>query len=198
MADAKRAGEIVSASVIAAKKLGKIVTVKTRLGIKNKDEILQFAPVLEEAGATMICVHGRTAVQMYSGQADYEAIKTARKLIKKAAFCTNGDIVDKKSFETAKTTGADYFMIGRGALMDLGLFSRLQGEKYKSQKQYILSLIDMMESYYGGAESCVLLRKFLPYMLKGIKGAKDLRTTMYFNEDIDKLKDAIELVFGGI
>jgi len=194
MADAQKAGEIVESAVKAAKKLGKIITVKTRLGIKDKSEVLKFAPVLEEAGAVMICVHGRTAVQMYSGEADYDAIRAARKVIKNAAFCANGDIVGLESYEKAKATEADYFMIGRGALMDVRIFKRLSGDKTMDKKQDILRLIDYMTEYYGGAEVCMVLRKFLPYMLKGVKGGKDLRTAMYFSEDINELRTGINRV----
>jgi len=196
MANARLAGDIVDAAVKAAKSVGKIVTVKTRLGIKDKHEALKFVPVLEEAGAAMICIHGRTAVQMYSGEADYDMIGAVRRIVKKATFCANGDVVDEDSFETIKSvTGADYVMIGRGALMDTQLFNRLSGAVVKDKKDSILELITCLEEFYGASETCVILRKFLPYMLKGIRGGKEFRIDMNYCEDITKLKNGVAKLF---
>ncbi|MCL2556673.1 MAG: tRNA-dihydrouridine synthase family protein [Firmicutes bacterium] len=196
MADAKKAGDIVEAAAKAAKSVGKVVTVKTRLGIKHKEDILKFAPVLEEAGASMICIHGRTAEQMYSGEADYQMIGKVKTLIKKAVFCANGDIIDKASFERIKmATKADYFMIGRGALYDTQIFNKLLNNNFLSKKDSILELISCLEKFYDGSDTCIMLRKFLPYMLKGVRGGKEFRISMNYCDDINILKKGVNQLF---
>ncbi|MBU1705181.1 tRNA-dihydrouridine synthase family protein, partial [Patescibacteria group bacterium] len=48
------------------------VSVKTRTGWSDKKEILEFAQVLEQAGADLITIHGRTKKQAYAGRADWD------------------------------------------------------------------------------------------------------------------------------
>ena len=60
----------------------KPVSVKLRLGYSDSEKnYLSFAKGLEEAGADMIAVHGRTRTQMYQGSADWEAAKGKRRAV---------------------------------------------------------------------------------------------------------------------
>lgn len=114
MKDHEKAVEIVKK--IKAENLNVPVSVKTRLGWSKPEEILEFAPKLEEAGADLITIHGRTKTQGYSGQADWGMIARAKQVIS-IPVLANGDV---KSPEDARVclaqTGADGVMIGRGAL----------------------------------------------------------------------------------
>ena len=52
------------------------VTVKFRLGWdENSINAVPFAQAMEAAGAAAITVHGRTKSQLYSGKADWNAIR---------------------------------------------------------------------------------------------------------------------------
>lgn len=101
----------------SVKKAVKIpVSVKTRLGwIDNKD-ILKFAKIIEQAGADLLTIHGRTKSQGYSGTADWNVIAEVKKIVK-IPLIANGDIVDVTSAKKClEITKADGVMIGRGAL----------------------------------------------------------------------------------
>lgn len=76
MVDRDRAMKIVN---ILAENLGIPVSVKTRLGWNGAEELVEFGKCLEQAGASLISVHGRTYKQEYSGDANWEPIKELQK-----------------------------------------------------------------------------------------------------------------------
>ena len=73
------------------------VTVKIRAGwdgdSKNAPEL---AKIVEAAGASLICVHGRTRDQMYAPPVDWEIIRQVKEAVK-VPVIGNGDVVDAKS-----------------------------------------------------------------------------------------------------
>ncbi|MCO6185937.1 tRNA dihydrouridine synthase DusB [Rhizobium sp. L1K21] len=113
MRDSALALSLVEA-VVAAVKVP--VTVKMRLGW---DEYSLNAPEIahgaELAGAQMITVHGRTRMQFYEGQADWDAIAAVRDVIK-VPLVANGDVASTgDAHEIMRRSGADAVMIGRAA-----------------------------------------------------------------------------------
>ena len=71
-------GQIVEAAVQAAAPAGIPVTVKMRIGIDEAHHtFLEAGRIAQDAGAARVALHGRTAAQRYSGEADWTAIKAA-------------------------------------------------------------------------------------------------------------------------
>ncbi|HRH23767.1 MAG TPA: tRNA-dihydrouridine synthase family protein [Candidatus Magasanikbacteria bacterium] len=92
------------------------LSVKIRLGWTNRDDFKYFIPAIEEAGAQLITVHGRTKEQGYSGVSDWNLIAEAKK-IATVPLLANGDIHKPKQVgEALEVTGADGVLIARGAL----------------------------------------------------------------------------------
>lgn len=105
------AGDIVAAVV---KAVDVPVTVKCRLGWdKGSINVLDFTKRMEQNGASMVTVHGRTRSMLYTGVADWEAIHRVKQQLS-IPVIANGDIVDGASALRCKNwTGADGLMIGR-------------------------------------------------------------------------------------
>jgi tRNA-dihydrouridine synthase B len=123
MRDPARAAEIVRAAVEASPVP---VTVKIRAGYsestKNAPEL---APMLEDAGASLICVHGRTREQMYSGKVDLDIIREVKRAVT-VPVVGNGDVVSAESaLHMLEYTGCDGLMIGGGAVGDPWIFERI-------------------------------------------------------------------------
>lgn len=91
------------------------VTVKIRAGWDDERiNAVQFAKLMEQAGASAIAVHPRTRKQMYSGVSDWSVIKAVKQAVK-IPVIGNGDVKDaldcKRMYDE---TGCDYVTLARG------------------------------------------------------------------------------------
>ncbi|MEN9218611.1 MAG: tRNA dihydrouridine synthase DusB, partial [Gloeomargarita sp. DG_2_bins_126] len=93
------------------------VTVKTRLGWNDQEiNILEFAQRMEQAGAQLITVHGRTRAQGYQGAARWEWIRRVKAVVQ-IPVIANGDIFSvQAAVACLELTGADGVMCSRGTL----------------------------------------------------------------------------------
>ena len=108
------------------------VTVKIRSGWDmNHINAVEVAKICEEAGASAICIHGRTRSQGYSGTVDLNIIKQVKEAVS-IPVIGNGDIKTIKDAERMlKETGVDAIMIGRGVLGNPWLIKQL--DKYLNE-----------------------------------------------------------------
>jgi tRNA-dihydrouridine synthase B len=112
------------------------VSVKTRIGY-SENEVQTWLPVLASAGLSAITIHGRTLKQMYTGTADWDAIKTGAELIKKTDVIVkvigNGDITSSLDVkERCRKYGVDGYMAGRAVMGNPAFFS---GVKLKPKEK---------------------------------------------------------------
>lgn len=108
-------GEIL-ANMVAAVKIP--VTVKIRAGWDethiNAEEITRIA---EKAGASAICIHGRTRAQGYKGFANWDHIRDCKKAADKILVIGNGDVFCAESAEKIFAhTGCDAILLSRGTM----------------------------------------------------------------------------------
>ena len=87
------------------------ISVKTRLSFDGNQNLITFAQWLQKAGAKLITIHGRTAKQAYTGNADFTDIYELKKNLDIPVIC-NGDILNF-SDGMKKVQNLDGFMIGR-------------------------------------------------------------------------------------
>jgi len=115
----------------------KPVTAKIRIGYDSQNiNGVATAQMLEKIGCAAITVHGRVATQKYAGKANWQIIKHIKERLN-IPLIGSGDVKDieslKKLFET---TRCDFAMIGRRAMGDPGVFTRLSGGKQDVKKQF--------------------------------------------------------------
>ncbi len=193
--DQARAVEIVKA--LKSANLGVPVSVKTRLGWAKDDEILEFAPKLEKAGADLITIHGRTKKQGYSGVANWDRIAEVKKLVS-IPVIANGDICDDEDVKKClELTGTDGVMIGRGALGNPWIFDSSEFRVHGSQPtieeriSVVLRHAELHLAHYGEEHGLVTFRKHLLYYFKGFPGVKELRQKLVKIENLEDLKDLL-------
>ena len=119
----KLAGEIVRA-VVGAVSLP--VTVKIRAGWDAQSiNAPEVAKILEDAGASMICVHARTREQMYEPGVDRSVIAAVKRAVS-IPVLGNGDIYTAAdALSMMEETGCDGVMIARGAQGNPWIFQQI-------------------------------------------------------------------------
>jgi tRNA-dihydrouridine synthase len=70
---------------------------------------------MEQAGAEVVTVHGRTRAQMYEGKADWNIIKEVKDAVK-IPVIGNGDVFSAQdAIQLNKLTNCDGIMVARGS-----------------------------------------------------------------------------------
>lgn len=170
------AGKIVEA---VAKAVDVPVTVKCRLGWdKGNLNVLDFTKRMEDSGAAMVTVHGRTRAMLYTGVADWDMIGKVKQNLS-IPVIANGDITDgQAAVRCRKRTGADGLMIGRSVFGDPWIFEEVQdaldGEEYEGRPSLAdriavaLEQFRLAEQDHGEHIACLEARKHFAWYLRGV------------------------------
>lgn len=176
------------------------VTVKIRKGWDDDSiNAVEMAQLAEKAGASAITIHGRTRQQMYSGKVDYDIIAQVKKSVG-VPVIANGDIVDEQAAAIMlEKTNADAIMIGRGALGNPWVFSRINAyleecrvlpEPTVTQRMYtMLCHIEKTIEYKGEYTAMREARHHAAYYTKGMKGGAKLRAEIGKYERFEQLQE---------
>jgi len=162
------------------------VTVKIRLGWDqdniNAREVAFYA---QDAGVSGLFIHGRTKVQGYGGNVDYEVISKVKKALS-IPVIASGDVFSgqlaKKMFSK---TNCDGLVIARGSFGNPWIFKEIK-EFLKTGKvipkparakviKVILEHLDASVDFYGERNGVILFRKLFAWYTKGIRNIRPLR-----------------------
>ncbi|MEW6493220.1 MAG: tRNA dihydrouridine synthase DusB [Cyanobacteriota bacterium] len=181
------------------------VTVKTRIGWTDEDiNILEFAKRMEDAGAQMITIHGRTRAQGYNGTARWEWIGRVKEILS-IPVIANGDIFSvEAAVKCLEQTGADGVMCSRGTLgypflvgeIDYFVKTGLQlqpptsVERLECAKEHLQALWE-----YKGDRGIRQSRKHMTWYCKGFPGAAELRGRLAVIESVEQ---GVELIDSAI
>ena len=163
------------------------VTVKLRMGIDDATlTFLDAGPIAESEGALGVSLHARTAEQLYSGDADWEAIAALKDRVRSIPVLGNGDIWEAEDArQRVDATGCDGVVIGRGCLGRPWLFRDLAalfvgepvppppalGEVMATMRTHLGLLVELMGED-GGARD---FRKHTGWYLTGFPVGPDIR-----------------------
>jgi nifR3 family TIM-barrel protein len=178
------------------------VTVKTRIGWNDKEiTILDFAKRMEDAGATMITVHGRTRAQGYNGNARWEWIARVKEILA-IPVIANGDIFSiEAAVKCLEQTGADGVMCSRGTLGYPFLVGEIDHflktgeilppptpiERLQCARDHLQALWE-----YKGDRGVRQARKHMTWYAKGFVGAAELRGQLSVIETVDRGLEMID------
>ncbi len=181
------------------------VTVKIRSGWDQEHiNAPLIAKICEEAGASAICIHGRTRSQGYTGKVDYDVIRSVKEAVSIPVF-GNGDIVDIESCDRMFQTGVDAVMIGRGALGNPWIFQKLinhlEGkesfEVSNDEKiDVCLKHLEYLKTFQGERTAVLEIRSHVAWYLKGLPNSKEIREKIFLvhqTHDIIKLLNEYKL-----
>lgn len=176
------------------------VTVKIRKGWDDDNiNAVEMALLAQKAGASAVAVHGRTRQQMYSGTVDYDIIAEVKNALD-IPVIANGDITDEQTAAIMlEKTNADAIMIGRGALGNPWIFSRINAylsecrvlpepstiEKMNVMLKHIQKIIEYKGEYTAMREA----RHHAAYYTKGMRGGAKLRAEISKYEHFEQLQE---------
>ena len=193
-------GEIVS-NIVAAVSLP--VTLKIRAGWDegsiNAAEITQIA---EAAGATAICVHGRTRVQAYRGPANWDWIKESKQAAKNILVIGNGDLFDPESVKRMfEETQCDAVLVARGTMgqpwIVEDIINHMEGKNVAERSRDelfngLMKHFSYMKSYLTDRQACIEMRRVGCWYIKDVAGASPIRQQISHATTLREIEDVIE------
>ena len=196
------AGEIVS-KVVQAVKVP--VTIKCRLGWdKGSLNVLEFSKRMEDNGASMVTVHGRTRGMLYSGVADWDYITKVKENLS-IPVIANGDIVSgETAVKCLKRTGADGIMIGRATFGDPWIFTEAKAAMagqpiperppLKDRVNVAVRQFELARDDHGEKIACLEARKHFAWYLRGVPHSsyyKEQISSIATMEDVYRIAEGI-------
>ena len=187
--DVNKIYQIVSACVKAS---SKPISCKFRKGFGANDDVSkQVAKACDDAGASMLTIHGRTRAQMYSGNVDLEAIAGVKSVVN-IPVIGNGDIVDLTTYNNMLKTGVDGVMIGRGALGNPNIFASIKNLPPTDKITLIKQHVQMLRENFNERFVSATMRKHLLWYISGEKDASKIKLDVATKQDLNEAISIVE------
>ena len=180
------------------------VTVKFRKGIDDDHlTFLDTGMIAEEEGVAAVALHARTARQLYSGGADWDAITSLKEAVTSIPVLGNGDIwTADDAIEMMERTGCDGVVVGRGCLGRPWLFRDLadvfDGRQPSSPPslgevgEIMVRHASLLVDHFGDPYGINLFRKHPSWYLKGFPVGPAVRDSMARVSSVDELQSLVD------
>ncbi len=194
---------IVRTAVTEAGRAGIPVTVKMRMGIDD-DHItfLDAGRIAQSCGVAAVALHARTAIQHYSGTADWDAIARLKDQVTEVPVLGNGDIfAAADAIEMMARTGCDGVVVGRGCQGRPWLFAELasafdgglppEPPDLRGVAGVIRRHAELLCEEMGPDRGIRDLRKHVAWYFKGYAVGSELRSRLAMVSSLDELDELL-------
>jgi nifR3 family TIM-barrel protein len=180
------------------------VTVKFRRGIDEEHlTFIETGLIAEEEGVAAVALHARTARQLYSGHADWSAIRQLKEVVATVPVLGNGDIwTADDALAMMSSTGCDGVVVGRGCLGRPWLFRDLadvfagrepqEPPNLGGVGQIMIRHVQLLVGHFGEKTGLNLFRKHPSWYLKGFPAGPVLRDAFARVASIEELTVLVE------
>ena len=177
-------------------KSGKIITVKFRIGITDKNLITEeFAKRMEGAGASLITVHGRTKDKIYAGEVNFDEIAKAKNAVK-IPVIANGGVFSKENYEELLgKTGADGVMVARASLFNPQIFAELTDTPTQSKLEMFEKQLKWTGQVFDERFTTVFMRKMGAFYVKGARGAAVFKDKFFSAQTPEEILEVAKQAF---
>jgi tRNA-dihydrouridine synthase B len=188
------------------------VTVKMRAGWNDEERNAPtLARMVQDAGASAIAVHGRTAAQSYSGSADWDLVARIAADVTIPVF-GSGDCIEPQQIVERLRSGVGGVLVGRGVLRnpwilaqaaDLAAGGLPRLVTLEDRGRFLLDYIELLlqervdESRALSHDRWVInkLRALASWYTKGLDNGSHLRTAINTADSLPSLRDTIASFF---
>ena len=183
------------------------VTAKIRLGCtRNTVNAIEVAQVVEQAGASALTVHGRTAQDFFKGTADWERIAEIKPHLKRIPLIGNGDLDSaEKVLEAFRRYAVDGVMVARACLGRPWLFQQIQAAltgapvpadpTLDDQRECMVQHYERVVARFGEEKGTLLMRKYACCYAQGVPGARKFRSHVGTVVTSDEFYSVVEQFF---
>ena len=179
------------------------VTIKFRMGVA--DDVMTFVEtgrIAEGEGCAAVALHARTAEQLYSGHARWDAIGELKQAVTSIPVLGNGDIWEPSdALEMMRSTGCDGVVIGRGCLGRPWLFRSLAAAfdgaelpplpTFGAVGATMLSHAERLVDWYGNEGALRQFRKHALWYLMGFPVGGEMRNRFARFTTLDELRELV-------
>jgi tRNA-dihydrouridine synthase B len=202
MREPEHAAGVIAAMVRAVKIP---VTVKMRAGWNEEERNAPaLARMVEDAGASAIAVHGRTAAQSYSGSSDWDLVRGIADEARIPVF-GSGDCVEPEQAVARLRSGVEGVLVGRGLLhnpwilaqaSDLAAGRAPRTVSLDDRGRFLFDYIELLKNE-GGSDKWVInkIRSLGSWFTKGFENGSHLRTAINSANSLGELQDVIARFF---
>lgn len=182
------------------------VTIKIRIGMNPQENIApRIIELAQGLGVTMVTVHGRAASNFHKGSPDLEAVRACVESAR-IPVVGNGGVLDEEGAKAFfEATGCAGLMIGRGAIGNPGIFTRIveflntgnlpHPPSWEDRIHMLREHVALSCRYYGERMGMIILRKVAAYYLKGLPNASRIRDQFNKLNDMAGLDALLEQVW---
>ncbi|MES9873264.1 MAG: tRNA dihydrouridine synthase DusB [Candidatus Sedimenticola sp. 20ELBAFRAG] len=182
------------------------VTLKIRTGWDRENRNgLEIAKIAEDCGIKALAIHGRTRADKFSGDAEYETIRSIKQSIG-IPVIANGDInTPQKARQVLELTGADGIMVGRAAqgrpwvFQEIAHYLKTGQTLARPDPQWICNILmehlENLYEFYGEYMGVRVARKHIAWYSKTQPGGAEFRKTINQTESAEKQLAEISAFF---
>ena len=181
------------------------MTVKIRAGWdENSINAVETAKLIEDCGASMVTLHGRTRVQGYRGLADWDLVREIKQNVT-IPVSGSGDILSPEDvLSRFETTGCSAVHIGRTAIANPYIFRQTwdvmnRRERYQpsvnEMHSLLLEYLDNLREDLPERAVIGRMKMLAAQFLRGVPNGAHLRTTALRAQSVEELLAAVAEYF---